>query len=47
MHLVTVAGKASLLFLGFNTVFLLETRRNRKIIAATMALLSVALIIRP
>jgi UDP-GlcNAc:undecaprenyl-phosphate/decaprenyl-phosphate GlcNAc-1-phosphate transferase len=44
VHLLTVAGKSMVLFLGFKMVFLLETRRNRKVIAATMlGLLFVAL----
>jgi UDP-GlcNAc:undecaprenyl-phosphate/decaprenyl-phosphate GlcNAc-1-phosphate transferase len=44
VHLLTVAGKSMILFLGFKMVFLLETRRNRKVIAATMlGLLFVAL----
>lgn len=36
VHLLTVAGKSMVLFLGFKMVFLLKTRRNRKIIAATV-----------
>jgi UDP-GlcNAc:undecaprenyl-phosphate GlcNAc-1-phosphate transferase len=44
IHLLTVAGKSMVLFLGFKMVFLLKTRRNRKIISATvLALLFVAL----
>jgi len=44
IHLLTVAGKSMVLFLGFKMVFLLKTRRNRKIIGATvLALLFVAL----
>jgi UDP-GlcNAc:undecaprenyl-phosphate GlcNAc-1-phosphate transferase len=44
IHLLTVAGKSMVLFLGFKMVFLLKTRRNRKIIAATVvALLFVAM----
>jgi UDP-GlcNAc:undecaprenyl-phosphate/decaprenyl-phosphate GlcNAc-1-phosphate transferase len=44
IHLLTVAGKSMVLFLGFKMIFLLEARRNRKIIAVTMlALLFVAL----
>ena len=44
IHLLTVAGKSMVLFLGFKMVFLLKTSRNRKIIAATlMGLLVVAL----
>ena len=43
-HLLTVAGKSMILFLGLKMIFLLEVRCNRKIIAATMAgLLFVAL----
>jgi UDP-GlcNAc:undecaprenyl-phosphate/decaprenyl-phosphate GlcNAc-1-phosphate transferase len=36
LHLLTVAGKSVVLFLGLKMVFLLEVRRNRKIIAATV-----------
>ena len=44
IHLLTVAGKSMVLFLGFKMVFLLKTRRNRKIIGATvLVLLFVAL----
>lgn len=43
VHLLSVAGKSMILFLGLKMVVLLEARRNRKIIAATMlSLLSLA-----
>jgi UDP-GlcNAc:undecaprenyl-phosphate/decaprenyl-phosphate GlcNAc-1-phosphate transferase len=35
-HLLTVAGKSMLLFVGMKLVFLLKTKRNRKIIGATV-----------
>lgn len=43
VHLLSVAGKSMILFLGLKMVVLLEARRNRKIIAATvLSLLSLA-----
>ncbi|GFO69232.1 hypothetical protein GMLC_28110 [Geomonas limicola] len=36
VHLLSVAGKSMILFLGLKMVVLLEARRNRKILAATI-----------